>query len=196
MVQMSMKLEGVSKALETFDPKIVRKATRSTLDKTATFVKKRLVTLITEKYNMPSNEAKKVMQTIRTTLTELTATLKLHSKRIPLSVFPYIDTKKSGIVVSIHAGKSFTMPHSFVAKIRTGRKGIFKRLKGKFYYKTIPNVKHRNPSGVKRQVIGLKVGPSIPEIVGSEGFRPIVEKEAGEHMERLLIEEIEKRIYK
>lgn len=195
MVQMSMKLEGVSKALESFDPKIVRKAARSTLDKTMTFMKKRLVTLITEKYNMPASAISKTMSTARTTFTELVATLKLKGDRIPMALFPYLDTKKTGTVVSIITGKSFAMPHSFAARMSTGHKGIFKRL-NKFKYKVLPGVKHRNPLGIKRQIIGQKMGPSTPEIVGSEGFRPIIEKEAGEHMEKLLVTEIEKRIYK
>lgn len=195
MIQMKVELKGVKEALEMYDPKKVRQAIRSTLDKTMTFMKKRLITLITEKYNVPATEVRKVISTVRTTMAELVATLNLKGKRIPMVLFPHADIKPGGVVVSMIARKSFVMPHSFEAKMSIGHVGIFKRL-NKFKYKIFPNVKHRNSAGVRRQIIGQKMGPSVPEIIGSEGFKPRVEKEAGDYMEKLFIEEIEKRIYK
>jgi len=193
-MKMEVELKGIKEALEMYDPKKVRQATRSTLDKTMTFMKRRLITLVTELYNLPATEVRSATKSVRTTMTELVATLKISGKRISLVKFPYAQMPK-GVAASIKLGKSFFIPHGFVQTMSTGFKGVFKRA-GKFKFKIIPNVKHRNPAGVRREIIRHYPGPSIPEIVGSEGFKPIVEKEAGEHMEKLLMEEIEKRIYK
>ena len=186
-MQMSVELKGIKEALEMYDPKKVRQATRSTLDKTMTWMKKRLITLITESYNMPATEVRSTMKTIRTTLTELVATLKITGKRIALYKFPHSRMPK-GIVASVKLGKSFFIPGGFVQTTPTGHIGIFRR-------KIFPWPKGKGGRAAKLRIKHY-AGPSIPEIVGSENFRPIIEKEAGEHMEKLLIEEIEKRIYK
>jgi len=189
MIKMEVELKGVKEALEIYDPKKVRQATRSTLDKTVTFMKRRLIELIVELYNIPKTElsSKKIMESTRTTLTELVAILKIKGKRIALYKFPYAKMPK-GVVASVKLGKSFFIPGGFIQTMSTGHKGIFRR-------KIFPWPKGKGGRDAKMKTRHY-AGPSIPEIVGSEGFKPKVEKEAGEYMEKLFIQEIDKRIYK
>ena len=186
-MRMSVELKGIKEALEMYDPKKVRQATRSTLDKTMTFMKRRLITLVTELYNLPATEVRSAIKSVRTTMTELVATLKITGERVALYKFPHSKMPK-GIVASVKIGKSFYIPGGFVQTMPTGHTGVFRR-------KIFPWPKGKGGRAAKMRIRHY-AGPSIPEIVGSEGFKPIVEKEAGEHMEKLLMEEIEKRIYK
>lgn len=187
-MKIEIELKGIDEALKIFDAKKVRQATRSTLDKTMTFMKRRLIELITNSYNLPSAVVRSEIKTIRTTMTELVATLRISGERISLVKFPYAQMPK-GVVVSIKKGKSFFIPQGFVQKMSTGFKGVFRR-------KIIPWPKGGSMSWTQKRKMRHYPGPSIPEIVGSEGFRSKIKTEAGEHMEKLLIEEIEKRIAK
>ncbi len=175
-MQMKAELKGVKEALEMFDAKKVRQATRSTLDKTGTFMKRRIVEMVTNIYEIMAKDVRDKITILRTSMSSLETVLKIKSQKLSLVYFKARQAPK-GLLANIKRGQVSYWPHAF---LHTPDRPI---------WTAIRRGKPRTP------LRGLK-GPSVSDIVGQEKWKEPIENEAGEYMERLLTEEIEKRINK
>jgi hypothetical protein len=173
----SVELKGAKEALETFNPKLVMKAIRSTLDKSATQMKKEFVTEISSRYNISSKDIRSTIKTIRTSLKSFEAKLRIMSRKLSLVYFKGHQTPK-GVLATIKKGKLTFIPHAFIQTMPTGYKGAFKR------------------KGIKRYPIKHMPGPSITEISGSENILPKIQTKIQEFMDKTLLQEIQKRLKK
>jgi hypothetical protein len=64
----------------------------------------------------------------RTAIKDMVWRMKVSGKPVPLSAFPHIDTRKQGVLVRVNVGGSTKrLPGAFVATLRSGHEGIFKR---------------------------------------------------------------------
>lgn len=175
-MQMKAELKGIKEALDMYDAKKVRQATRSTLDKTGTFMKRRIVEMVTNAYEIASKDVRDKITVIRTSMSSLETILKIKSQKLSLVYFKARQAPK-GVLANIKRGGLSYWAHAFI------------QYPNNPIWVGVRRTKNRCP------IRGLK-GPSVTDIVGQEKWKEPLEKEAGEYMEKLLIEEIDKRIYK
>lgn len=183
-MQITCQLKGVKEAMEAFDPKIVKKAIRSTLDKSGTQVKKDIIDMVSGLYyvkpsDMRSNE---IIEVRRTTATELSVGIWISKKRFQLYNYFHAMQDKVGIYVNVSRINTTRIPHAFIQTARTGWKGVMVR-KGKPRYPISGSVKSA----------GLP-GPSIAELAGGSKVMDRIKEKTEKNMAEMLEDEIAKRI--
>jgi hypothetical protein len=171
----SVELKGVKEALEAFDPKIVKKAIRSTLDKTGTYGKKEIVETISSEYNIAPKDIRDKISVVRTTMESLETKLRIVSRKLSLVYFKARQAPK-GVLANIRKSSLEFYKSAFVQTMPTGFQGVFKR-------KT-----------TKRYPIKHLAGPSVTEIVGSERIWTKITATVQDFMDRTFKDEIDKRI--
>jgi hypothetical protein len=190
MLNFDFKLEGVKEALETFDPKIVKQAIRSTLDKTGTAIKKEMVDQVTSKYNIKAKDVRDAITVDRTTQTRSSVGITVKGAKLQLFKYFKATQGKWGIYVEIMKGRLVRIEHAFIQVARRGHnpgwKGVMLRKGGMTH--------ERKPGRKKEQAFHGLPGPSIPDIIGSSKIMPKVEAKIADTMQSLFEAEIEKRI--
>lgn len=152
MPTVSVKVEGLKEALAMFDPKKVKKAAASALKKVAQQARTEASSAIRERFNIKKGDVDKKIEVKegRQDRNNLTATLYITGKGISLTYFgakerrgPKVISRKGikvlkrqpkgaqGVQVKIMKdGKITTLPHAFIATMKSGHVGVFIR-KGK-----------------------------------------------------------------
>lgn len=136
MVTTNFRIEGVDEALKLFDPKIVRKAARSTTTKTAkkanTAAKKKARTI----YNITAKELNKIVKLRSATLSNLAAIIFAVGRPIALSKFGAKEKLRrskgqrlpAGVTFRIKkGGKKKHLKKAFLATMSSGHIGVFWR---------------------------------------------------------------------
>lgn len=189
MLTFETRVEGdVKGMLEELDPKMRRRAIRATLDKTATFMKKELVKIVTDEYNFKSKDVRDAITRVRTSQAELRAKLIVRSRRPSLTYFGAVQGA-DGVIVNLKRSGPSHYPGAFIAKTATGYTCVFYRKRG-WKHKLVKE----NPKTYHGLPIEAKAGPSVTEIIASSKRSELIEKKAGEFMENLLRKEILKRM--
>jgi len=175
MIGVKFELKGVKEALEQFDSKKITGAIRSTLDKSATQGKQQIVKAVSDNYNIKPKDVRDVVQVERTTQTALETKIHIARKKLSLAYFKARQTA-TGVVAHVRKSGASVYPSAFVVK-RWGGKVFRRRGKKRFPLKTLS-------------------GPAVTEIVRLEHIMEKVQKRINESMEKLLPEEIKKRVFK
>ena len=190
LLKFDVKLNGVKEALAMYDPKIVKQAIRSTLDKTGTQAKKEMVTLVTNQYNIAAKDVRAAIDVKRTTQTELSVGITIKGDKLQLLKYFKAVQGKWGVYVAIAKGHLTRIEHAFIQTARRGNnpgwRGVMLRKGGMTY--------ERRPGRKKEQAFQGLPGPSIPDIIGSSKIIPKVEQKIQSIMQPVFEAEIEKRI--
>ena len=171
------KLKGVKEALDLYDKNLVRKAARSALDKTGTWMKQKIVASVSSMYYVKPVDVRKAIEVKRTSMSSLS--VKVIIKGLRLQLFKYFHAFRSGHGISVNVSKINTMhiPGGFIQTSRkTGYRGTMKR------------------KGEKRYPLKGLTGPAIPDLVGGQKIMPDLEAKAEAELEKKFWEEIDKRI--
>jgi hypothetical protein len=181
---MSVKLEGVKEALEMFDPKTVKQAIRSTLDKTGTKAKQDIVGAISGMYYIKPKDVRDQITVQRTTSKEFLVGIWISMKRFQLFEYFKAFQDAAGIVVNISRVHTTHIPHAFIRATKAGWKGVMVR-RGRSRYPISGSVK----------AAGLP-GPAIAELAGAPKMIEDIKAKAAKNMEELFYQEIDARLAK
>lgn len=174
-------LKKAVKKLSAF-PKEVPKATNAALNRTITFVNKKIKKEVTNEYSIKSGEVQSTLKVKKSSTSSLSATITSTGNPLTLSHFPANLkagwTKGAGIKVKVKkAGykKVNSTPPAFVASL-TGNLHIVKREGRKSY-----------PIKVLRTV-------SIPQMISNTKVSESVMEEAQDQLEKRVQHEVEYRL--
>lgn len=146
----SVKIDGLKEAMAMFDPKKVERAAASALKKVAQQARTEASSTIRERFNIKKADVDKKIEVKQVNRNSLTATLLITGRGISLTYFgakerrgPKVISRKGikilkrqpkgtqGVQVTIMKdGKVTTLPHAFIATMKSGHIGVFIR-KGK-----------------------------------------------------------------
>jgi hypothetical protein len=172
---MSVKLEGVKEALEMYDPKIVKQAIRSTLDKTATQVKQDIVEDVSTNYNIKAKEVRDAITVYRTKANDLKSEVVINSGHLQLVAYFKALQNRAGVVANISRRGLTTIKGAFINPGQTWHGSLMRKGKARYPLKTI-------------------AGPTIPDVAGGQRLFKSVKEMWERNMEKLFGEEIEKRL--
>jgi len=191
------KLKGVKEALDLYDKNLVRKAARSALDGTGTWIKQYIVRSVSSMYYILPAIVRRAIEVKRTSMSSLSVLVIIKGFR--LNLFKFFHPFRSGSGVSVNVSKINTWHYdkAFIQTARQGNnpgwRGVMKRT-GKFLYRRPP------PQGLKQKklqegISSAKVhGPAIPDLVGGPKIYADLETKAGIELEKKFWEQIDKRI--
>jgi hypothetical protein len=189
LLKFDFELKGVREALEAYDPKLVRKAIRSTLDKTGTQAKQEMVALVTKEYSIAAKDVRAAIEVKRTRQTDLSVGIRITGAKLQLFKYFKAAQRKTGVFVNIAKGHTTWIRHAFIQTAKRGNNpgwtGVMIRKGGMTY--------ERKPGRKKEQAFHGLPGPSIPDIIGSSKIMPKVEEKIQSIMQPIFEAEIEKR---
>jgi len=168
--------KDVENLLKTYSSSLVKKAIRSSLDRTGTWAKKYLADDVSQNYNLSSARVKKAIKTIRTTQMKLESSLVISGQRTSLAKDFKAWQDDVGIKANISRKQVFSVPHAFIQK-KSGTKIIMMR-KGKPRYPTTGRP-------------GL--GPSMAALINRSSRRSKRDADMTDHLYKELQEQIAKR---
>jgi len=190
LLKFDLKLSGVKEALDMYDPKIVKQAIRSTLDKTGTQAKREMVALVTNQYNIAAKDVRAAIDVKRTTQTELSVGITIKGDKLQLLKYFKAVQAKTGVFVNIAKAHTTWIRHAFVQTARRGNnpgwRGVMLRKGGMTYERKLGRKKEQAFHGLP--------GPSVPDVIGSSKIMPKVEQKIQSIMQPVFEAEIEKRI--
>lgn len=128
MVTPTFKIEGIDKALKLFDPNVVRKAVRSTVNKLHRQAKTVSSKEVRKVYNISAAELRKKLKFKTATLSDLTSVIFIHGRPISLSKFKAKQLKNKMVVtfkVKKQGGRQRI--NAFMATMPNGHVGVFWR---------------------------------------------------------------------
>jgi hypothetical protein len=167
--------KDIEELLKTYSPNLMRKAIRSSLDRTGTWAKKYLANDVASNFNISASRVKKDIKVVRTTQGKLEASLVITNKQLSFINFgAYQDAQ--GVKVPFSKSKTYNYPHAFI-NVRGGNKFIAIRKTKKRY-----------------QVSGKPGrGPSIARLVDRTSERSKRNSDMTNHLYRELSDQIAKR---
>lgn len=127
-----IRLEGIKAARRRYSTTIVKRATRSALNKTIRSARTVASTEIRKKYNIKKKDLdKRTMKVIRARSSNLTSKIVVRSRPISLIFYAARQLKK-GVKLTIFKGKRILLPHTFLTTVKAGvagaaHTGVFKR---------------------------------------------------------------------
>lgn len=102
-------------------------ATKDALNRTAIQARTKSIKELKKDYAIKSKHGKNAIDFQKASDFNLTTILTAKGKPLPISRFS-ISQKKSGTLVQINKGKRKTIKHSFVATMKSGHQGVYKRV--------------------------------------------------------------------
>lgn len=166
------KLEGLDEVKKMFSSDLMRKTLRSTLDKSATEIKKEIVKDVAEKYDVAPKNVRDKINIQRTTQSALEVSLNIRSKRLSLLLF-----------------KARQAPKGVLANIKKGAVSFYKSA-----FIVAPWRKVMVRTGKKRLPIQHRAGPSPTEMIKTEPILKKIDEKWPQIMSRKFKEEVDRRM--
>jgi hypothetical protein len=168
-----VKLEGLEEVKKMFSGDLMRKTLRSTLDKSATEVKKEIGEEVAGVYEIKPADVKKKIQVQRTTLTDLETSLNIRSER-PSLVKMFKGRQASfGVLANVRKGSVSFYRSAFI--VTAWHKAMIRR-------------------GRRRLPIDHRAGPSVTEMVNTGGIIKKIEGKWYGIVNRIFESEVERRM--
>ncbi len=177
-VSAEIKQEDIRNLIKTFSGDLVRKATRSAIDRTGTWSKDYIANAIAQNYNLKVPTVKKAIKVNRTTQTKLSAELITRGTALTL-----IDNFKAiqdaiGISATISPGWIKRVPHAFINRPKGSSKKVIMMRAGKKRYPTTGKAGY---------------GPPIPALLGRTNILTGIKEKMNDHLYKELADQISKR---
>ena len=166
MAKLSREVEKVFSGIR----RDIRKAEVSATNKAAVSGVAKTVQHIRSDYNIKSSEMKKDLKHYKASLQNIIYKIRIKHKAKALSKFRARQNKK-GVAASIKKGKRKTYLGTFMATMRSGHIGVYKR------------------KGKQRLPIKELYGPSTMELFSSEESKKVLEKSFFEAFKKRFLEE-------
>lgn len=130
-MQINIKLEGIDKALKSYKPRIVHRAVKSSLNKVAKKGATTASSEIRKTYAIKKKDInRKAMSIVKARMggASMTSEIRVIGRPLSLAMFKARQTRR-GVNVTIKKGQGRTkLDHHFIARMRSGHLGVFKRL--------------------------------------------------------------------
>lgn len=177
-IKVEINQEDIKNLLQAYSGSLVKKAIRSALDRTGTWGKNYLADLVSQNYNVKASEAKKTMIVIRSTQTNLSASVETKGRGLSLIDYFHAIQDPSGVTATIIPGWTKQTPHAFINRARNSRKRVVMLRKETRRYPTTGK-----PGW----------GPPVPALLGrSKVIKPAMNK-MQDHLYSELANQISKR---
>lgn len=169
--RLARKLDGLKKGLQTT-------AIRQGLQKTSKQAVTAASTQIRSVYNIKKQDLDKRFSILASSrkLSALIRARSLKTSRIPVINFG-ARPAKGGVRFSVRRGRTTLVPGAFIAKMRSGHKGVFVREKG-------------------QRAIKQLMGIDVPAMFSGAAVMPVVEKRVAEQLEKNIVHELNRLISK
>jgi hypothetical protein len=154
---------------------------------------------IAEDVGLRQKDIEAAMKIIRATADRLRAELQVSGGRIPLIRFRTRETR-AGVTYSLRGSRSLA-PRAFIATMRSGHEGVFRRrrvggdrtrtgvsIHGRQI--TIRELAHAGPGLVPRLPIDELFGPSLPHVFAGAKVAPVIQRTAEVEMQKNLAHEV------
>jgi len=203
MFNMSFKLSGVKEAMEKFDPRKVNKAIGVTLNETIRAVRTATSKKIREGYAIKKRDLDAAMKIKLAKSGEMSATIEVSGRPIAASKFgtPRQTGKRGrphrgsthaggGTLVQTYAGKVRRLiPHAFIATMKSGHKGVWKRDMAR----KRPSIIGKRGKPIKGKAYLEEIyGPSIPQLFWNRVVKPVIYKTVNETWQKRFMHHVER----
>ena len=179
MLKMEVKLEGLEEAKKMFSSELIRKATRSAIDRSATYGKKCIAESMPEYYHIKSRDVKAAIQIKRTTQRLNEADIITKGKPLKFVDYFHATQDRSGVSVNVAKDHVTRFPHAFMNIAgNSGKRVIMKR-----------TGRNRYPTTGKKMI-----GASIPRLTGSAKIFDKVKEKILAHLPEEFKDQLEKRM--
>jgi hypothetical protein len=179
MLKISAKLEGLEEAKKMFSRDLIRKATRSAIDRSGTFGKNYIAGSITSNYNVQPKDAKAAIKVQRTTQASNEMLIIIKGKALALLDYFHAIQDRAGIYVNVSKTNTMRIPHAFINVARNSGKRVIMMRKGASRYPT---------TGKPGR------GPSIPRLAGSPKIWESVKEKIMSFLNQEFKDQLEKRL--
>jgi hypothetical protein len=179
MLKIEAKLEGIQEAKKMFSSDLIKKATRSAIDRSATYGKKCIAESVPEHYHIKARDVKTAIQVKRTTQKLNEADIVTKGKPLGFVDYFHATQDRGGVSVSVAKDHTTRFPHAFMNIARnSGKRVIMKRI-GRARYPT---------TGKKM------IGASIPRLVGSSKIWESAKEKIMGFLNQEFKDQLEKRL--
>lgn len=208
----TVKLEGLKEALESMDPKRVNRAASTALAKVAKSAVSTCSAEIRQIYNVKKGDLDPRIKLTPPRADNLTAIITISGRSMSLSYFGAKKlagarvisrgkdglkvavrkraAKSQGVQVSVLKGKRTQLPQAFMARMKSGHIGVFRRIPGS----TMQSRSHYN--GTHAEKIAEKAVVSIGYMARSAKVQPVILKKINESWVKIFPHELEYQLGK
>lgn len=161
-------------------PDGVSKAIVNAINRAAEGARTDAVKKARERYHVKAKDIRKTIEIERATYENQAAIVRAEGSPLALSKFKITPSKppqkrrKKPVIARVIRGEGGPIPGAFVARMKSGHIGVFKR------------------AGKSRLPITQLFGPSVPQMLGYETVTAFVEERAQERLEQRLEYEIDR----